>query len=220
MKDNKSNKTTFIGPFLPLFRLVKPSCLAWVVITLISSVSSASTFEKLLSDQNQPPKLTDDQILANSQISYRAEGGFTGVESYGVIVSCVKGKISVMKSIYDPRLQKDNARMRQIGSLSKEDYLVLWENLDRQAIFKMKDSAPLTMDVYDEFTNHFYVKVGDYLHQFDVVGISLPEASRYFAIRKLIDDSVSMHSLWSTHTSLARHLKEPSLTQSFDRLLE
>lgn len=186
---------------------------SWIAVGL----AQAGPFEHLIDSKNQSvPHASERQILAESQISYRAEGGFTGVESYGVIISCVKGKISVMKSIYDPRLQKDNARMRALGSMDKEEYVQLWKDLERQAFFKMRDSSPLTMDIADEFTNHFVAKVGDRTHKFDVVGISRPEASRYFALRERIDQSVAMKTLWSTYSRLSKRLDEPALSKNIE----
>lgn len=178
------------------------SALSWMLI----SSSHAGPFYKLMENKSQfEHRPSDSELLKESQISYRAEGGFTGVESYGVIISCVKGKISVMKSIHDPRLKNEAARVRQLGNMNQNDYLRLWGDLQRQAFFKMRDSNPLTMDINDEFTNYFIAKVGGKSHKFEVVGISRPEASRYYALRERIDQSVNMKSLWSSHENLARH---------------
>ncbi len=170
------------------------------------SVSHAGPFKKLIESVDAPQniEISDKDILKESQLSYRAEGGFTGVQSFGVILSCVNGRVSVMKSIYDPRLSADKARTREIGTMKTSEYLDLWNNLDRHAMLKM-DSAPLpNKDLNDEFTVHFYAKAGKLLHQFDVVGISRPEAARYFAVRKLIDESVQMGALWNIHQNAAR----------------
>jgi hypothetical protein len=206
------NRSIKIGRNLPSGIVRKYLFPAFIFISF-SSLSWATPFEHLLNKEERPIKsVSKKAILANSQISYRAEGGFSGVESYGVIISCVKGKMSVMMSIYDPRLHEDNSRVRRLGSMDSGEYLNLWDNLQRQALFKLQDSPPLTMDITDEFTNHFFVKVQDKHHQFNVVGISRPESSRYYAIRQLIDQSVNMRSLWDIHHNLARHLEEPSLT--------
>lgn len=172
-------------------------------------------FKHLLkTDEQAEIKISDKEILKESQISYRAEGGFTGVQSYGVILSCVNGKVSVMKSIYDPRLSSEKSRTREIGSMELEKYVRLWNNMDQQALFKMQDSPLPKMDIADEFTLHFYAKAGKNLHQFQVVGISRTEAARYFAIRKLIDDAVQMQALWNVHNDLAKNIKDAHLDDS------
>src|SRR6185369_11388809 len=106
----------------------------------------AGPFKQLLNSVDEPQEanlnISDREILKSSQISYRAEGGFTGVRSYGVILSCVNGHVSVLKSILDPRLPSSKASTRQIGTMSTDQYVQLWDNLDRQALLKMKD-APL-----------------------------------------------------------------------------
>lgn len=157
-------------------------------------------------------EITDKEILKNSQISYRAEGGFSTVQSYGVILSCVNGRVSVLKSIYDPRLSADKARSREVGEMPVEQYVELWNNLDRYSLLKMQDAPRPKNDIQDEFTIHFAAKVGKLFHEFDVYGISRPESARYFAVRKMIDDSVQMKSLWETHQHLARHLDDKPLT--------
>jgi hypothetical protein len=88
----------------------------------------AGPFQHLIEAKKQQafPRPSEEELLEESQLSYRAEGGFTGVESYGVIISCVKGKVSILKSIHDPRLEKDNARIRQIGTMDQNEYLQLW----------------------------------------------------------------------------------------------
>ena len=181
------------------------------------SVSNAGPFKKLLNSVENPQpqvEISDKEILSASQLSYRAEGGFTGVQSFGVILSCVNGRVSVMKSIYDPRLAADRARTREIGTMSPDTYLALWNNLDRHALFKMTDAPLPTRDIEDEFTVHFYAKAGKMLHQFDVVGISRPEAARYFAVQRLIDGSVKMQALWGLHQNLAKKLDDSSLADN------
>jgi len=189
---------------------------AFIVAVLINfKPVLAGPFEHLLNPDKPAPKITLDResLLESSQVSYRAEDGFTGVHSYGVIISCVKGKISVMKSIYDPRLPDSQSRIRQLGSMDEQSYLALWDNLKNNAIFRMQDAPQPAEDISDEFTVSFFAKVGGSLHQFRVYGISRPDASRYFAIQKLIDDSVQMASLWNAHTNLAARLESPEISQ-------
>lgn len=150
--------------------------------------------------------LEEKEIIRESQLSYRAEGGFTGVESFGVILSCVNGQVSVMKSINDPRLSPQQAHMREVGTMNIIKYLDLWKDLDRSAVLSMADAPLPKTDIRDEYTVHFYAKLGESFHQFDVNGITRPEVSRYFAIRKLIDDSVQMQALWATHQNTAKAL--------------
>src|SRR5262245_28893050 len=75
-------------------------------------------------------------VLQRSQIAYRAEGGFSGVESYGVIISCVKGEVSVMSSIHDPRIP-DGEPIRRFEHMNAEKYLALWNSLVKQAGLKL-----------------------------------------------------------------------------------
>jgi hypothetical protein len=149
-------------------------------------------------------RYTNDDILKGSQISYRADGGFTGVQGYGVIISCVNGKISVLKTISDPRLRDEAATVHDISSIGTDEYLNLWDNLDREALFKMSDAPDPKVDILDEFTVTFHAVVGKDHHEFRVHGISRPEAARYYALRQLIDDSVHMKALWNVHSDLAR----------------
>jgi hypothetical protein len=189
---------------------------AFIIALQIGGVGRtyAGPFQPLLDSLDDRPlgAMTDKEILRSSQISYRAEGGFTGVASYGVILSCINGQVSVMKSIYDPRLPADKANSREISSMDPKDYIRLWENLDRHALFKMQDAPEPRMDIADEFTVHFYAKVENKFNQFHVYGISRPEAARYFAFRKLIDDSVQMQTLWDTHAHYAQNLDSPNLS--------
>lgn len=186
-------------------------CDVFVIVLQLGSVtpSQAGPFHQLLEsvDGQRDVEISNKDILKSSQISYRADGGFSGLESYGVILSCVNGHISVMKSIYDPRLSKESSRTREIGNMDEKEYLALWDNMDRHAIFKMQDAPQPKQDISDEFTIHFYAKVGENYHKFDVYGISRPEAARYFAVRKLIDDSVGMQALWNSYHQSARQLE-------------
>lgn len=164
------------------------------------------------------PPLPDDakSVLARSQVSYRAEGGFSGVESYGVIISCVGGEVSMMASIHDPRLPSEP--MRKIGRISPERYLELWNALLRQASVRMTDGPILDRDVLDEFTVTFNLSVSDRNHRFRAQGLSLPECARYQAVRSLIDDTVQMADLWKAHDEAAglTGSDEPKVT--FDTL--
>jgi hypothetical protein len=192
-------------------------CLVFSVLFSLVSLKpcSAGPFKELLNNYDSATdatELSNDEILKSSQISYRAEGGFTGVQSYGVILRCVNGKVSVMKSIYDPHLSGDKGQIRDIGSMNFDDYLALWNNLDRHAVFKMADAPLPKMDILDEFTIQFNAKVGNTFHHFQVYGISRPEAARYFALRKLVDDAVGMQELWNNHSELVRNLGSSSPT--------
>ena len=169
-------------------------------------LSAAGPFEHLLAsvDNGVETRYSDADLLANSQISYRAEGGFTGVQAYGVILSCVHGKISVLKTISDPRLPDQASTVHDVSSITQSEYFALWDNLDRQALFQTTDAPEPKMDIADEFTVTFHAKVGDAHHEFHVRGISRPEAARYYALRQLIDDAVHMKALWNVHSNVAR----------------
>jgi hypothetical protein len=162
-----------------------------------------AAFLALLGVAAAAPAPERDALLANSQISYQADGGFTGVESYGVIISCVKGHVSVLKSLCDLHASADARHLRQIGTMNSEDYLRLWANLSRQNVLALKDAPPLNCDSLDEFTTRFVFKVGNQSHHISTQAISRPEVSRYFALRSLIDRSVQMEGLWQVHKSLA-----------------
>ena len=149
------------------------------------------------------PKIATDpaSLLARSQISYRAEGGFSGVESYGVIISCVNNQISVLESIHDPRVPSEP--MRRLGHMTPDEYLALWDSLIRQAALKLPDGPTIKQDVLDEFTVTFTAGVMDQTHQFRAQALSLPECARYQAIRSVIDNAVDMASLWKKHDQMA-----------------
>jgi hypothetical protein len=155
-------------------------------------------------------------VLARSQVSYRAEGGFSGVESYGVIISCVGGDISVLASIHDPRLPSEP--MRKIGKITPERYIELWNGLIRQASARMGDGPVLDRDVLDEFTVTFNLSVGEKTHRFRAQGLSLPECSRYQAVRALIDDTVQMAELWKAHDQAAGLEKDDTQRVTFETL--
>lgn len=144
------------------------------------------------------------EILKYSHISYRALGGFTGAESYGVLVSCIEGKISVLKSIHNPRFAKDRQTLRQIGTMSQGDYLDLWNTLHRQRAFEIANAPPPTQDLRDEFTYYFEIKAGPHTNAFDIYGMSRPAGARYHALRSVIDRAVNMSALWREHNQLAK----------------
>lgn len=145
-----------------------------------------------------------NDILKNSQISYRAEGGFTGIHSYSVIVTCVRGKISTLQSIHDPRIRNGNSHLRRAGRMDKVSYLNLWKSLNNLAVLNIKDAPNPKMDILDEFTVKFEARAGDYKNTFKVYGCGRPEAARYYAVKNIIDQSVDMRSLWATHSRLAK----------------
>ncbi len=182
------------------------TALALIVVGALSPRSYAGAFQKLLTavDDGAEVRFTNADLLKNSQISYRAEGGFSEVQSYGVILSCVNGKISVLKSISDPRLSDKSALVHDVSSMSPSAYLSLWDSLDRQAVFRMTDAPEPKIDIADEFTITFNAKIGSARNEFHVVGISRPVAARYYAIRALIDDAVHMKALWNVHSNVAR----------------
>lgn len=151
-------------------------------------------------------RLSDNAILKDSELAYNAEGGFTGVQSYGVILSCVNGRVSVLKSIYDPRLSPEKAKTREIATMDPKKYLALWRNVDRHAIFKFSNCPQPTREIYDEFTVRFTARVGKKCHRFEVAGISRPIAARYYAIRELIDASVRMEALWDAHALSSKNV--------------
>lgn len=169
----------------------KTLCLLTIVL-IVSSLDAAGLANK-------------SRILQRSEISYQAEGGFTGVNAYSVHISCVDGKISTLAMIKDPRLTHDaTSTLKKTGTLTKEEYLNLWARLDRMAIFDKKDAPSPKLEIFDEFTLNFVAKVGPIENQFSVQGCSRPEASQYHAFRQLLDQSVNMASLWDSHQSIAR----------------
>lgn len=182
-----------------------------LIIFSLTTLSPSIRAEDDLTEKSS--LLTQEKLLKDSQISYRAEGGFTGVRSYGVIISCVKGKISVMKTAYDPRLPEEQARIHQIGILSQEQYLALWDELQKRSVLTMRNAPLPKFDITDEFTVHFYAKAGVDENNFQAYGLSRPEISRYLAVRKMIDETVNMSALWSSHSALARTLDVPEVSR-------
>ena len=49
-------------------------------------------------------EVKQSEILAHSELSYKADGGFTGIRSYSVRICCNKGKITTVRTILDPRI--------------------------------------------------------------------------------------------------------------------
>ncbi len=144
---------------------------------------------------------TEQDILKSSQISYKADGGFTGVRSYGVIISCVNGKISTLKSIHDPR--RHEGALRQNGTMNTETYLRLWQSLKKQNAFQAKNVAEPKLDITDELTIEFEARVGTMKNDFKVHGITRPEASQHYAIKSIIDSAVQMQAFAGSHEKLA-----------------
>ncbi|MFN0118409.1 MAG: hypothetical protein ACKVQC_08995 [Elusimicrobiota bacterium] len=185
-----------------------PKILTFSLLMSIS-LNSFAVWEMPLvkSSVGSMPEVIKKQLIQNSQISYRAEGGFSKAESYGVIISCVDGKVSTLTSIYDPRFSTANSKLRKIGSMSTEDYLDLWASLNRQALFQSVDAPEPKKEQLDEFTVTFFAKIGDDLHNFKVKSIKRPEASRYFALQNLIDRAAQMQVLWQSHKTLSQQLE-------------
>ncbi len=156
-------------------------------------------------------------VLARSQVSYRAEGGFSGVESYGAIVSCVNGEISIMASIHDPR-SKNGEPTRKICHMTQERYLALWNDLVKQAGLKLSDGPALRRETLDEFTVTFNLSVGDETHQFRAQGLSLPECARYEALRSTIDDAAQMADVWKAHDEGLGAIKTEDPKVTFETL--
>lgn len=197
----RQNNLIFIG----VFRTV-----LGIVLSLPFSVPLDARVQRNTNRVNTPPVaqskrlLSKQSILKQSQISYKAQGGFTGVESYGVLISCSGGKISVLKTLRDPRLGQKEGHLRQAGTLDTNAYLRLWESLSRLSLFSTPDAPQPKMDILDEFTFMFEAQAGSQRHGFKVYGISRPEAARHFAIKNAIDMAAGMDSLWHTHQSLAK----------------
>lgn len=147
-------------------------------------------------------QIPDSEILKNSQISYRAEGGFTGINSYGIIISCVNGHISMLKSLHDPR--RHQSTLHERGLMNHEAYLRLWKELKRQGVFSAASVPEPKMEIADQFTLTFEAKAGNAKHQFSVHGIARPEACQQFAIKSLIDASANMHTFIGAREYLAR----------------
>jgi len=147
---------------------------------------------------------SDKEIMKNSFLSYKAVGGFSSIRSYNVMISCKNGKISVLKSIHNPKRNKRSPTIRQRGSMPKQEYLALWHRLNRQRVFNLPDAPDPKRNLHDEFTFHFQARVGKYENNFKVYGVHRPEAARYFCIKNLLDSASDMSSLWYRHGALAK----------------
>jgi len=188
-------------------RLVKEGIMfLWVQLLVVASAHVAPTnAEKSAApDLVKYTQVARKDILKQSQVSYRAEGGFSGVISYGVIISCVEGKISVLKSIHDPRLTNSDSRKREIGKMSQKEYLALWNKLQKISVLNTRNAPDPRLDILDEFTLTFNVNVGKKRNSFQVYGIGRPEAARQFAVKSLIDTAAHMDSLWNSRQSTAK----------------
>jgi len=174
-----------------------------MVQLLILGQNQAYTLDQIDDETNVFFNPSINSIIKRSQISYMADGGFTEVESFGVIISCVDGKISVLKTLLDPNNFSTAARLRQTGTMPKKTYLKLWNNIKKQGVFEIQNAAEPHRDIRDEFTYHFNLSVGNYNHEFTVYGITRHEVSRHFAVRSLIDSASKMSTLWTTHQQRA-----------------
>lgn len=188
------------------FRLGNTALLkASLAVLLFSTPSWAKSFSEISADTPaKSPLITvsDKELLKNSQISYRAEGGFSGIRSYSVILSCVNGRISVLKTIHDPRSSAKTIHNR--GTLNAKAYLRLWNSLNRQKALSTANVAEPKMDISDEFTHVFDIRAGQHKNSFSVHGIQRPEACQQFAIKNLIDQTVQMQNFIETHQYLAK----------------
>lgn len=173
-----------------------------VVLSIFAGPSDLMARPKKTEPPAEPGRFSIETALEDSQISYRAEGGFTGVESFGVILSCVNGRISVLKSIADPRLGSEG-RLRQVASMTPEAYRQLWRQLERLSVMTTPNAPAPRMDILDEFTVRFEVRVGPVTHRFSARGLSRPEAARHFALRSSIDNAAGMAALWQSHSEIA-----------------
>ena len=179
----------------------------WIfVLAFFISPVLATTLEKNIetSDYKKTRKhVAENSILKNSQISYRATGDGPGVQSFGVIISCVDGKISILKSLRDPDINHSLPQIRQIGNISQKEYLNLWRNLEELKFWNMDDAKDPTDLGTHHFTTEFFVKLDQKMHKFKVKDLDRPEFSSYLTIQKLIDKTANMQTLWDSYHSLA-----------------
>ena len=188
-------------------RLVKEAVVFGIIQLLIIGPNNAAFWNKSKKTAIKPAppvQFTNQEVLKNSFISYRATGGFTGVQSYSVLISCVEGRISVLKTIRNPKYNKKDPTIRQRTKMSHRDYLNVWNHLRRQNIFRVQSAPDPKHDITDEFTYYFDARVGEHTNKFKIYGMSRPSGSRYFALKSLMDKSTNMASLWNRHTNLAR----------------
>jgi len=179
-------------------KLIKEAVFVALVQLLVYSPTQAQRHHKKPEPTPLPIQFSNEEILKNSQVSYRAEGGFSDVISYGIIISCVDGKISVFKSIHDPKLVDEDHKRFELGSMTHEKYIALWKKLANMNVFIAKDVPDPKEDILEEFTYSFHVKIGKKENQFNVYGIQRPAASHLFAFKSLIDKSADMESFWNS----------------------
>lgn len=184
----------------------------FLLISAVLFALSMNVGHSASSRKNTPPQkpvtadtLDEGTLLRKSQISYRAEGGFSKVQSYSVIISCVDGKISTLATIHDPHLGADKGTLHQTGTLDKDQYLRLWKSAAQMGVQSKKDAPPLKQDILDEFTVTFDVQAGNWNHRFSAAGISRREASSYFAIRSLLDQYAQTAWLWDQYQELTKN---------------
>lgn len=165
----------------------------WVQLLVIGSFSPMAEASNI----KNPSK---KELLSKSQLSYRASGGFTEVNSFSVIISCVDGKISTYRSLRNNR----HGALRRTGTMTKVEYLNLWDKMLRHRVMSMPNAPEPKHDILDEFTVEFEAKVGKTTHNFSARGCSRPEASRHFAIRNLLDQAADMKTVWDLHQKIVR----------------
>lgn len=189
--------------------VLKEAVLFALIQVLLAAPNHAFFWHKAKSQANSADdepiiNVSNREILKYSHVAYRAMGGFTGVKSYSVLITCINGKISVLNSIHDPKVPGKKSVVRKKSNMNVSDYLALWDGLRKQRIFNVQNAPKPNMDILDEFTFAFDVQAGDQANQFDIYGLSRPEGARYFAIKSLIDEAGNMASLWDQHQALVR----------------
>jgi hypothetical protein len=162
--------------------------------------------------------VSDDTLLERSQLSYRAEGELANSEAYGVIISCVKGQISVLTSVHNPRLP--NEPIRRVGRLAPERYLKLWNDLERAGLYELRDNLQDEKRSVGGFSVAFNMAAGADARQFRAQGLALPESFRYRIVRSLIDEAAQVAAVWEAHQEMAADVAElPENNMTFEKLL-
>ena len=149
--------------------------------------------------KNQIKTELQEKIKKKSQISYRADLKGASIRSYGVIISCIDGKVSAIRSLYDPSLASDPRPIRQIVDLDLDQYLNLWDSLIRRGALDMKDRPPSTLPHSEESSVHFLLSLGKDTHEFSVTDLNRPEMATFLALQSLIDRTADMRSLWDSY---------------------
>jgi len=189
-------------------RIQKELILFVLVQFLVSGSSQAFLFKRKNDIKKGPPKqiakIDEKALLKSSHISYRAVGGFTGVKSFSVLISCVDGRVSILKTIHNPKGIPNRPTLRHNGAMTTKAYMEFWDNLVKQQIMQIPDCPDPRQEILEEFTFHFEARVGDEKHSFRSYGLTRPEASRYFALKNLIDSVADMASLWDRHGKIAQ----------------